>query len=119
MKDRREQIPEYLLRLLVLRFLYSCSPAQVLYKDLEKIIKEKANCSPQKLKRVLAYQREKTYIEGEWDNVFPPPNVTRYGLPYKVVKITAKGIHHLEKLEQEIRLELEKEEKERNIGYQP
>lgn len=114
MKDKKEQIPEYLLRLMVLRKLDSQYPYQVQYKELEKWMETKVNCFPRELARVIVYLEEKEYVKGIGGGAFgedPPFWIT--------AKITAQGIDYLESLEEKIRLEVEKKEKELGIGFQP
>lgn len=113
MKDKEEQIPEYLLRLMVLRILDSQYPLPMQYKALEKLMEMKANCFPRELARVITYLEEKEYVKGlssdDFDNLLPT---------WINVKITVEGIDYLESLEEEIKLEVEKKEKELGIGFQ-
>jgi len=113
MKDKEEQIPEYLLRLIVLRILDSQYPSPMQYKAFEKLMETKANCFPRKLFRVIVYLEEKEYVKGTARGAFGQDRPS-----WATVKITAQGIDYLENLEEEIRLEVEKKEKELGIGFQ-
>ena len=92
----------------MLRFLDSQYPVIVEYKELEKAT-EAINCSPQKLARVLAYLKEKGFIEGYVDDFSDllPEWIT--------LRINARGIDHLEELKENIRLKVEETEKE--VGF--
>ena len=111
MENKKQEVPESLLRLMILRFLDSRYPAKVEYNDLEKVM-EAIDCSPRRLARVLAYLREKEFIEGVLKQAFQDEY-----LEWVTVKITAEGIDYLEQLEEKIREQVEK--KEREIGFQP
>jgi len=110
MENAREKIPEYLIRVMILRFLDSQYPAKVDYEGLEQVM-ERVNCSSREVTRVLAYLKEKKFLEGVWadsDDIGLLPG-------WLSVKITAEGIDYLESLEEKIRLEVE--EKEREAGF--
>jgi len=95
----------------MLRLLDSRYPAKVEYKELEQVT-EAIDCSPQRLARVLAYLKEKEFVEGV--------TVEAFGDEYPewlTVKITAEGIDYLGQLEEGIKEQVEK--KEREIGFQP
>jgi len=111
MEDKKEEVPESLLRLMVLRFLDSRYPARIEYKELEKVM-EVIDCSPRRLARVLAYLKEKEFVEGVTAEAFGDEYPE-----WLTVKITAEGIDYLEQLEEDIREQVEK--KEREIGFQP
>lgn len=110
MEDKKEQVPEYLLRLMVLRFLDSEYPAEVHYLEEEM---GKASCTSRRLARILTYLREKGYVEGSCGKAYATGLTPRW----ITVKITAKGIDYLDEARENIKLEVE--EKEREIGFRP
>lgn len=120
MKDKKEQIPEYLLRLMVLRILDSKYPGNMEYNSLEELMETKVNCFRRQLHRIVAYLDEKDYIklEGMGSYGFGRGEFEIRYSNWLVVKIKAKGIDYLESLEEEIRLEVKKKEKELGIGFQ-
>lgn len=116
MSKREEKIPEPMLRLLVLSRLNSEYPDAMEYKALEALMKEKVNCFPSELLiRVVGYLDEKGYVEGAG----MLSSGTSFSYLLGGIRITAEGIDYLENLEEKIKLEVEKKEKELGMGFQP
>lgn len=113
MENKKIQISESLVRILMLRFLDSLYPNLIYFKELKMGMGGVIQGFSQKIiSRVLSYLKEKGYIEGKY-----VAEVGNKDPEWFTVKITAEGIDHLEQLEDDIRLQVE--EAERQIGFRP